>query len=153
MSKSTRNARKHAAHKLKRDAMLKATLPTIDNWKVMDDYFEANSRVLHGYVYNDARYEDGHFVETSPLRRIDHLTAITSSGTKYRLGTPSEEYLAHRKKEGLGPIATKVFRYERPAPAPLTKEDVAFMAMMKRMDDREREISDVSLTALARAPG
>lgn len=110
MSQSTRNSRKHAARKERRNALLLATLPTIDDWCLIED---RGDMILEGRAYNDARFPDGALVSTSELARIDHLTAVTARGTKYRLGTPSKDYMLHREQHGLGPITTKVFYFNR----------------------------------------
>ena len=134
---AARNARKHAAKKQRRDALMLATLPTLDEWAFTQDGNDPDCS-LTGRVYNHARYPDGQVVVTTPLRRLDHLTAITMSGTKYRLGTPSQDYLDYREKHGLGPISCKVFYFNPECDSELTAHDKSFLSLLSAFAAHEK---------------
>ena len=107
----TRNARKHAARKARRDEMLRQTLPSLEDWCTVVEEGELS---LKGQVFNDARFPSGCFVTTNTIVFMNHLIAITNSGTKYRLGKPSAAYLDYRKRHNLGPISHQIFRFHPP---------------------------------------
>ena len=104
----TRNARKHANRRNKRNMKLRETLPRLEQWVFVDGEGVIN---LQGNVYNRCGFTDGTPVSTSPLIRLDHLTAITKSSTKYFLGTPHPDYIAYRQQNNLGPITSQVFYF------------------------------------------
>jgi hypothetical protein len=107
---ASRNQRKHANRKASRNEKLRAELPRLESWVFSSDSYGDN--VLRGSIYNRPGYTDGEHVQTSPILRIDHLLAVTVSGTKYLLGEPSADYVAYRKHNGLGPITNEVFHFD-----------------------------------------
>jgi hypothetical protein len=48
---------------------------------------------LHGRTFGHPRYEDGVFVATSAIEKIDGSTITTESGSVYILGEPAKEYV------------------------------------------------------------
>ena len=107
---TSRNQRKHANRKAKRDEKLRSDLPRVESWLFAQD--EYGDQVLVGNVYNHRSREDGASIQTSPLVSCGHLFAVTLSGSKYLLGTPSKKYIDFREKHGLGPISQKVFHFD-----------------------------------------
>ena len=107
---TTRNQRKHENRRAARYATYKATYPVLEQWVVGLD--ECGDSIVKGIVSGHEHIKDGEWVVSSPLVRIGHLLAKTKSGSTYVLGQPSQEYLDFRARHGLGPISTKVFRFD-----------------------------------------
>jgi len=107
---TTRNQRKHANRKARRDEKLRTDFPRLESWVVAKDSY--GDCILAGNVYNHSRIKNGASIETSPLLKCGHLFAVTSTGSKYLLGTPSKEYMDFREKHNLGPISQKVFHFK-----------------------------------------
>ena len=70
----------------------------LKNWSITtkDPYIppEASKRYLQGNVYGHCRKEDGTFVRTSSIKKINSKDRmiITSSGSIYKLGEIDPEY-------------------------------------------------------------
>ena len=106
---TTRNQRKHANRKAARHAAYKAKYPVLEQWIVAVDEF--GDTIVKGIVDGHKYIKNGEWVVTSPLVQMGHLFAKTLSGSVYFLGQPNQEYLDFRMRHGLGPISTKVFRF------------------------------------------
>jgi hypothetical protein len=57
----------------------------IENWEVVTLPWQSK-QYLHGEVYGHPHFSDGHTVTTSRLIDLSDETAVTKSGTVYRLG-------------------------------------------------------------------
>ena len=88
------------------EASFCTTLALLDNWTPV---VQGGEFFLQGNVSNDARFPDGSWIATSPLLSLNGECAKTSSGSYYKLGVPSKEYLEFRRNKGLGPVSDKCF--------------------------------------------
>jgi hypothetical protein len=107
---TSRNQRKHANRKARRDEKLRIQLPRVESWVLAQDSY--GDQILIGNVYNHRSMHDGKSIQTSPLVSCGHLFAVTVTGSKYLLGTPSKEYTDFRERHGFGPVSQKVFHFD-----------------------------------------
>ena len=83
----------------------------LENWSVGDKgknpYMapELRKKYLNGEVYDNHNFKDGTNITTSSIKNVDleleSAIVTTSSGSKYRLGKPSEEYLKWLKDNNI----------------------------------------------------
>ena len=83
--------------------------PRIESWMLSVD--ESGRRIITGSVCNGAGYKDGSPVQTSPLVTCSYNFAVTTSGAKYFLGAPSDDYIEYRKAHGLGSMKHKALYF------------------------------------------
>lgn len=70
----------------------------IENWSIVaenDPYTppEQICRSVEGEVFGNPKFEDGTFVHTSGIRKVDGPRVTTRSGSVYTLGTPAAAYI------------------------------------------------------------
>ena len=77
----------------------------LENWSVVvDDPFrapETGGQCLAGNTYGDPRRADGTHVVTSPVVSVNGALVTTRSGSVYRLGEASAEYVAWLAEYGI----------------------------------------------------
>jgi hypothetical protein len=72
----------------------------LENWYLIGrdvDPFKAPEQIkqyLGGEVYGNPNFKDGEIIRTSSIQSIEDGCVVTSSGSKYELGEPDEEYEA-----------------------------------------------------------
>ncbi len=54
---------------------------------------ECYPRYIKGKVYGHSDHEDGTRIVTSAIRKVGGDTVTTESGSEYRLGSPSRDYV------------------------------------------------------------
>lgn len=74
-------------------------MPTIENWSTYQDntneYLAPELRpvILQGNIYHDSRFNDGSFISTSRLIKIDIKNNFAKTNhTEYVLGEPDAEF-------------------------------------------------------------
>ena len=65
----------------------------LENWSVVS-YYEEEGGSIHGEVYGNPKFIDGHHVVTSMVEAIDPVkrTVTTHSGSVYELGKVDPEW-------------------------------------------------------------
>lgn len=74
----------------------------IENWALVMDRFVKPEDIknfrtlvgLHGQVFGHPDFEPGHYVLTSWVKGQKDDLVITKTGSEYKLGEPSPEYMA-----------------------------------------------------------
>ena len=77
----------------------------LENWSIgsIEDYYmpPENIRIrASGCVYNNQKFDDGHYITTSTLEEINlqEKYIITHSGSKYFLGQPDSGWVSWLKE-------------------------------------------------------
>ena len=73
----------------------------IENWSVvLSDAFNYEYQVpelitscIMGKVYDHPHYDDGHQIQTSMIKKVEHGVVITCSGSRFELGEINPKYL------------------------------------------------------------
>ena len=84
-------------------------MPRLENWSIgvrtRSEYEapELGFICLYGNIYEDDRFEDETPVSTSKLKEFNsaEMLGITKSGTKYKLGNPSQEFIKYMKNNNI----------------------------------------------------
>lgn len=77
----------------------------IENWSVVGDPDPYKAPELHrqriqGEVFGNSKFEDGKFIRTSDIGKVDGSEVITVSGSVYTLGEPSPDYVSWCRENG-----------------------------------------------------
>lgn len=73
-------------------------LPLMDDWSILyyGDVYEApelRDNILRGAIHNDIRFDDGEYIRTSRITKIDLVDGfIQTRNTKYKLGKVDPKY-------------------------------------------------------------
>jgi hypothetical protein len=78
----------------------------LEEWSVciVGDHYVAPEncfRAVQGKVYGHPHRPDGTMMRTSALADVHGMDVSTASGSTYRLGKPSADYLEWLKREGI----------------------------------------------------
>ena len=76
----------------------------IENWSITGNgpYIapEQRHQQIAGEVFGHPKIEDGKFIRTSDIEKIDGSKVTTYSGSVYTLGEPKEEYVTWCQEPG-----------------------------------------------------